>query len=168
MGSSAEAVPTSSAQVVSNFFHLGKSAKTHAILRMSLKSLEQRDRASYLRNWNVNVLLGSRCWKTMFCSTKRCGTPFLGKTLKTSLSTTTWSWNVNDLLHSRWRILFWEKTFGTSRSTTSANGLLGKVEDRRHCHQLFRRLRRTENSTTTAGGHETLGTSITWSAIGVS
>ena len=31
---------------------------------------------------------------------------------------------------------------GTSRSAASVNGLLEKVEDRQHCHQLFRRLRR--------------------------
>ena len=55
MGSSAEAVPTPSAEVLSRFFEFVEECEKkslhahHAILRMSLKSQKQRDRANYLR-----------------------------------------------------------------------------------------------------------------------
>ena len=59
MGSSA--VPTSSAEVVSHFFPLGKSAKNNLICR----TRQTRRRRCRRKIWNrsVNDLLGSRCWK---------------------------------------------------------------------------------------------------------
>ena len=162
MGSGAEAVPTPSAEVVSPFFVLGKSAK---------KPLETRHLQNQLESERMtqNSVLGvnlerphqkrrnqrsarQTLLETMICFTKRCGALFWEKTLKTPY-TTARSWNVNGLLHRSGRKMSREKALKTSRSSTttmrnwSVNVLQHperrRSQDRRHFHQLIRQLRLT-------------------------